>query len=167
MSKYKELKLCKNSSVWGLPFRKRYIFRNIRYIPRILKDISQRAKYGISESDSWDFCSYLPIVLENGLKFLKHAGNSHPAWCSYEDWQTKLLYLSKLCEIINLESDELTNETFDNYLKSEQEFGKDSEECKQARDKWLQAEVELDKLKDESMKKVLNELSKYINDLWD
>lgn len=162
-----ELKLCENEDLFKLPFRKRYILQNLKYIKREIRSIYQRSKYGISRMDSWDFDHYLFTVIENGLKYLKDAGNSYPGWCTYEEWQNKLEYIIRLSEITNLYEDEVTNKSFDNYINIEEKYGKDSEEFKKAEKIWWEDERSFDNTKYKARSKVLKELEKYINDLWD
>lgn len=165
--KNEELNLCKNSSLFKFPFKKRYIFKNLYDCISKLKYIPQRLKYGISQYDAWDLDSYLFTVIENGLKYLKDAGNSHPLWCTFDEWQTKLTYMIKLCEIVNLYEDEITDISFNKYLEAEEKYGIDSEECKKLKEKWMEDEKEFDELKETSSLKLLKELEKYIHDLWD
>lgn len=162
-----KLKLCTNMALFKLPFRKKYIIKNISYIKLFIISSYQRIKYGISKQDARDFDHYLMIVIENGLKYLKDEGNSYPGWCSYEEWQNKLEYMIRLSELANLYEDEVTNISFNKYVDTEYKYGKDSEECKKARNEWLEDEKSFDNTKYISRKKILNEITKYVDDLWD
>lgn len=163
----KDLNLCKNNNLFSLDYPIKRIISNIKCIRIRVKAIIERAKYGISEYDSWDFDHYLMAVIENGVKFLRDAGNSYPGWCSYEDWQRKLVYIIKLSELANLSESELTLESFNKYENSVKKYGKHSEESKKAKDEWIKDEESLDELKATSRRKVLKEIEKYIDDLWD
>lgn len=163
----KELNLCEDNNLFKCPYRKKYILKNIRSILRSIKWGYQRIRYGISRYDSWDLDSYILTILENGLKFLKDAGNSHPCWCTYEEWQNKLTYMIKLSELANRYEDEVTEQSFDKYLEVEKKFGLDSEECIKAKNEWLKDEESFEITKVNSRDKLLKEVSKYIGDLWD
>ena len=165
--KDKELNLCENANLYKLDYLPRCILRNLKGYFRKIHWARERAKYGISRYDAWDFDYYLFTVIENGIKFLKEAGNSHPCYCTYEEWQTKLQYIIKLAELCNLDSGETTMNSWERYLKISEEQGKDSEECIKARDTWLADEYAFEELKENTRKKVFKELSKYSGDLWD
>lgn len=167
-SKYKELNLCGNSNLFHLDYKFRYIVKNLKCIKVRIKAAIERIRFGVSRYDSWDFDHYITTVIENGLKFLKDAGNSYPSWCSsYEDWQRKLEYMIKLSELTNLYEDEVTNDSFNKYLTISYRFGKDSEECKKAANEWLEDAKDFEDIKNEARHKVLREIEKYIDDLWD
>ena len=165
-SKDKELNL-RSANLLQFPFKKKYIFKNLLDLFTKLKYIPQRIKYGVSRYNAWDLDRYIFVVLENGLKYLKDSGNSYPSWCTFEEWQNKLTYMIKLCEISNLYEDEVTEKSFDRYIEAKQKYGIDSKECKNLKDKWLEDEIEFDKLKKNSRLKLLKELEKYSYDLWD
>ena len=166
-SRYKELHLCDNSNLFHLDYKLRYIIKNIKCIKIRIRAAIERIRFGVSRYDSWDFDHYISVVIENGLKFLKDAGNSYPGWCSYEEWQRKLDYMIKLSELSNLYEDQVTEDSFNKYLKSSYLYGKDSEECKKATDEWLEDAKDFDNIKYNSRHKVLKEIEKYIDDLWD
>ena len=163
----KELNLCEDNNLFRCPYRKKYILKNINSILKSIKWWYQRMRYGISRYDAWDLDSYILIVLENGLKFLKDAGNSYPGWCTYEEWQNKLAYMIKLSELANRHEDEVTKQSFDKYLEIEKKFGLDSEECIKAKNEWLKDEENFEITKMNSRDRLIKELRKYIADLWD
>ena len=167
MKKSKELNLCENERLYKFPFAKRHIIKNLRCIKGIVVSAYQRMRYGVSRQDSWDFDSYVLTVIENGLKYLKDAGNSYPGWCTYEEWQNKLTYMIKLSELSNRYEDEVTDKSFDKYLKMEEKYGKTSVECDKAKNEWLQDYESFEITKRNSRRKLLKELEKYIDDLWD
>lgn len=163
-----ELNLCENENLFRFPFRKRFIIKNLKYIKRLVVSIYQRIKYGISRQDAWDFDYYLVTVIENGLKYLKEEGNSYPGWCSYEEWQTKLSYMIKLGELSNYDYEgSERDKSFDKYIKCSEEFGEEAEETIKAKDDWIKDVYEQENLKYSSRRKLLNEVTKYIDDLWD
>lgn len=166
-SKSKELKLCEHEHLFRFPYTWRHPIENLKCIPTMIVRAYQRFRYGISRYDAWDLDSFLFVVLENGLKYLKDAGNSYPGWCTYEEWHHKLDYMIKLSEISNLFEDEVTEKSFDKMIKIESEYGRDSEQGKKARDKWFEDVKSFDDSKHGSKKKLLKELEKYVNDLWD
>ena len=163
----KKLNLCENSNLFKLDYPIRRVISNIKCIRLRIRSIIQRARYGVSMYDSWDFNYYLMVVIENGLKMLKDMGNGYPGWTSYEDWQRKLEYMSKLSELSNLEESYITNKSFDVYLEYIEKYGLESSECEKARDEWLEDEDEKYRLQYNARHKVLKELEKYIEDLWD
>jgi hypothetical protein len=165
--KSNELNLCNNSNLFNLPFTKRHILKNLSYIKSRIINCYQRIRYGVSRYDAWDFNDFLYAVIENGLKYLKDAGNSYPGWCTYEEWQTKLEYMIKLSELSNRYEDEVTEKSFDKYLDTFSKYGKDSEECKKAHEEWMEDEQSFEITKYNSRHKLLKELEKYIDDLWD
>lgn len=73
----------------------------MRLIPRIKwwfrkrKYIKQRAKRGWSDYDTWDFDTYLAMVISDGLAHLASVHISHPCGCTPEEWSEKLRYISK------------------------------------------------------------------------
>lgn len=166
MKRSKDLNLCE-TNVFSFPYLKKRIIKNLKCLKGMIISAYQRIRYGVSRQDAYDFDHYLMIVIENGLKYLKDEGNSYPGWCSYEEWQTKLDYMIKLAEIANKYEDEVTNISFNKYVDTEYKYGKDSEECKKARNEWLEDEKLFDNTKYISRKKILNEITKYIDDLWD
>ena len=117
-SRYKELHLCDNSNLFHLDYKLRYIIKNIKCIKIRIRAAIERIRFGVSRYDSWDFDHYISVVIENGLKFLKDAGNSYPGWCSYEEWQRKLDYMIKLSELSNLYEDQVTEDSFNKYFYS-------------------------------------------------
>ena len=167
MKKDKELNLCENGKLYTFPYTWRCILKNLKCIKGMIISAYQRIRYGVSRQDSWDFDSYILTVIENGLKYLKDAGNSYPGWCTYEEWQTKLAYMIKLSELCNRYEDEVTEKSFDKYLRIEKEYGKNSSECEKARNEWLQDYESFELTKKMSRNKLLKELEKYIGDLWD
>lgn len=167
MSKKNNLNLKDTASLFTLAYPPKRVIKNLKAQIKSIKWIYQRAKYGISSYDSWDFDMYLTITIENGLKFLKDAGNSHPCWCTFEEWQMKLQYMIKLAEICNLDELEATNDSWEKYLEVSKEHDTDSEEVKKARAIWIEDSIEFDKLREKAKKKLFMELSKYSGDLWD
>lgn len=165
--KFDHLNLCDYSNLFKLDYPARRIIKNIRCFKIRIKAMVQRAKYGVSQYDAWDFNYFIMVAMENGLKFLKDAGNSYPGWTSYEDWQRKLEYIIKLCEMSNFEESQITEKSFDKYLDYLEQYGKDSKETEDARKEWLEDELEKDKLQHKARHKALKELEKYIEDLWD
>lgn len=163
-----ELKLCKHEHLFSFPYTWRHPIKNIRCLKNIFISIFQRMRYGISRQDSWDLDHYICVVLENGLKYLKDEGNSYPGWCTYEEWQNKLSYMIKLGELSNYDYiGSERDKSFDKYIEYSSKFGEDAEETKKAKDKWAQDVYEQENLKYGSRKKLLKEVTKYIDDLWD
>lgn len=167
MSKKNSINLKDTISLFTLAYTPVHIIKNIVAQIKSIKWIYQRAKYGVSSYDSWDFDAYLTVTIENGLKFLKDAGNSHPCWCTFEEWQMKLQYMIKLAEICNLDELEATNDSWEKYLEVSKDHSEDSEEVKKARAIWLEDSIEFDNLREKAKKKLFIELSKYSSDLWD
>lgn len=161
------LDLYKSDNLFSPVYPKRRIFSNIKCYFKNLKYWIQRGRYGVSELDSWDLDSYLLTVIENGLILLKDAGNSHPMWCTYEEWQNKLSEMIKLSHEAHTDTYEYTLDAWDDYIDAQAKYGDDSEECKKYRDIWLEQEQKYDKLKADSTHKLLRELDKYFYDLWD
>jgi hypothetical protein len=167
MKRSKDLNLCESAKVFSFPYLKKHIIKNLMCIKGMIIDTYQRIRYGVSRQDAHDFDHYLMVVIENGLKYLKDEGHSYPGWCSYEDWHTKLDYMIKLAEIANRYEDEVTEKSFDKYLQYYDKYGKDSERTEKAKSDWLTDELESDTLKYNARVKLLQELKKYIHDLWD
>lgn len=163
-----ELNLCENEHLFSFPYTWRHPIKNIRCLKNIFISIFQRTRYGISRQDAWDLDHYLCVVLENGLKYLKDAGNSYPGWCTYEEWQNKLSYMIKLGELFNYnyEGSE-RDKSFDKYVEYSEKYGEEAEETIKAKDDWIKDVYEQENLKYSSRRKLLNEVTKYIDDLWD
>lgn len=165
--KNNNLNLCNYANLFKLDFPLKRVILNIKCIKIRIKAMFERARYGISRYDAWDLNNHIMIILENGLKFLKEAGNSYPGWTSYEDWQRKLEYMAKLSELSNFDESTITDESFDKYLEYCSIYGEDSKESNDARLEWLKDEDEKYKLQYKARHKALKELDKYIEDLWD
>lgn len=75
----------------------RGIIGNIKYIPRIIKYYYQRAKYGVSDLDSWNLDDYLIKVLARGCQTLQN-GVSHPYNLSHEEWKATLEDIIRDCD---------------------------------------------------------------------
>lgn len=162
-----KLNLCENARVFSFPYLKKHIIKNLKCIKGMIISAYQRIRYGVSRQDAYDFDHYLMVVIENGLKYLKDTGNSYPGWCTYEDWQKKLEYMIKLGELANRYEDEMTNLSFDKYIQYCDKYGINDEKTEKAKEDWLKDNVEADTLKYNAKVKLLNELKKYIHDLWD
>lgn len=165
--KNKELNLCEHEHLFHFPYTWRHPIKNLKCLKVIIISAYQRFRYGISRCDAWDFDHYLFVVMENGLKFLKDAGNSYPGWCTYEEWHKKLDYMIRLSELANLYEDDVTDNSFNKLLEAEDKYGRESEEAEKARDVWFEDIKSFDNTKYGSRKKLLKEVEKYVNDLWD
>ncbi len=145
--------------IWGIK-------ENILCIVDDIKVLRQRAKYGISKRDTWDFNSYLLTIIENALKVLEQDRVGYPLFCTDEEWQVKLQYMRKLSEISNMEND-YALELFDKYMNLGFEFGEDDERVKKAKNEWLEEERAFDRTVNSARYKLLKEITKYIDELWD
>ena len=67
----------------------------IKWWFRKRKYIKQRAERGWSDYDTWDFDTYLAMVIGDGLAHLADAHMSHPWDYTPEEWSEKLTYISK------------------------------------------------------------------------
>lgn len=165
--RYKDLNLNETANLCKSDYSFIHVLSNLKSIRQKIIRILERARFGVSRYDSWDLDSYLLRVIENGLKLLKDAGNSHPCWCTFEEWQNKLDNMIQLAEVATTDSFDETLDAFDEMLDTEAKYGHDSEEAKQARKKWLQEEEKADNLISNSTTELLTELNKYFFDLWD
>ena len=47
----------------------------------------QRARYGVSEEDTWSFAWYLSNVIPRGVRMLRERGIGHPNGMTWEEWE--------------------------------------------------------------------------------
>jgi hypothetical protein len=79
------------------------LWNRIKWWFRRAKYVWQRAHWGFSEYDVWDFDSYLAHIIGSSLKYLAHHNMSHPYYFSEEDWKAKLLYIAECFRQYNIE----------------------------------------------------------------
>lgn len=58
----------------------------ITSIPREIKWLYQRARYGVADCDSWDFNRYLTEVVIQGVSYLRRHGHGHPISTTAGEW---------------------------------------------------------------------------------
>lgn len=80
---------------YPLPYRWGYIggwFKNIRAFFRRFKWAYQRAKYGFSEADCWDFGEYLGTMLPKALNYYAEHADGYPnEYESFDEWKAEVM----------------------------------------------------------------------------
>lgn len=164
MDKYKRNK---NFSIFRKPpYRLLCVKKNLGILVDNIKCGYQRAKYGISRRDCWDFNDYLFVICENAFKVLDKDHMGTPLHSTHEEWDNWLRYMRRLSELANME-DDLTTELFIKYTELEKMFGKDDELVKAARKYWLDMENTYYETCVEAQDKLLQGIMEHKDDLWD
>lgn len=91
---------------------------NVRRFQGKVKNVYQRARYGVGYRDAWSLDTHVARVLNHGARHLYEANNSYPGehngWTE-EQWQVFLMELSTASEVYA--DDHHDNEYFVNQYK--------------------------------------------------
>lgn len=158
----------------GMPYRKKYIFKNLSWMLFQIKTFFQRGKNGYSDYDLVDFNDYLTHILAYGLreygmntnkipyKFLEMFDNENDAW---DYWRNYVLEMSQhFYNSMEENKDEVMPNKYRKY------FVMCPMRCKSRHpvmQKYWEEERRIDAWQDEEKKKALEMLTKVFDDLWD
>lgn len=145
------------------PAYKMNLFQWLKWKRDSRKFTKERAKWGWSRYDVWDFDTYLATVISGALIHLAKCHMSHPADISEEEWSERLLYIAscfrQYCDDPECES----------YHKWEEAvaLGTDSETLQKLSKAWHQEETDNYHNKMKRLKEGFDLLYEVYPDLWD
>ena len=148
--------------------------RNTRMFFRQFKWAYQRITRGYSDPDYWDMDVHLSKLIAQMLRKLAQDGMGYPGneeFPTYESWAN---HLNEIASLLEYSNSELPNEYEEAWLNTwdEKDFLKtineeQSPEDKEITQKYLDKEVDNDKLKEAATQKALKMIAHIFRNLWD
>lgn len=141
----------------------------IKWWFRRRKYARQRARWGFSEYDVWDFDTYHAELVSNALNYLANHNISHPYDITDEDWK---ILLEKIAECFKQWNEDPPQPTYEAYRAAVKRIeNEDGSITVEAPDELLEAWREEEKRNYENKLSKLKEgfdlLFKYYPNLWD
>jgi hypothetical protein len=155
-------------NLYAKPGYRMGLWKRIKWWFRRAKYARQRARWGFSEYDVWDFDAYLADLLRDMFAYWAKHRNSHPYELSAEDWQQTLINISECFAQYNRELPTPAYDRFHAAVSREKIDGgitiEYSDELLQA---WREEELKNHEYKMTKLKEGFDLLYKYYPNLWD
>ena len=156
-------------NLYEKPAYKMGIFKRIKWWFRRAKYARQRARWGFSEYDVWDFHSYHAELVSAMLNYWAEHTNSHPYDVNEKDWQNLLRNIASCFRQWN---EELPTPAYDAYRASVKRIkNKDGSITVEAPDElvkaWHEEEWQNFEIKRNKLKEGFELLYKFYPNLWD
>ena len=156
-------------NLYAKPKYKMRLFARIKWWFRRAKYARQRARWGYSEYDLWDFESYHADIVSKSMFYLaEHSHSYHPEMTS-EEWQATL---QKIGECFAFWNKDLPTPAYDAYCKAvKRTRNKDGSITIEVSDElfeaWRKEEWDNYELKRKKLKEGFDLLYEYYPHLWD
>lgn len=156
-------------NLYEKPGYKMNLCQRIKWWFRREKYIRQRARWGFSEYDVWDFDVYHAELVSNALSYLADHNISHPYDITDEDWKILLEKIAKCFKQWNEDSPQPAYEAYCAAVKrTENEDGGITVEApEELLEAWREEEKRNYENKLKKLKEGFDLLFKYYPNLWD
>lgn len=149
------------------PYPARRFWKNIPFMIRAFRRMYDRITKGYCESDLFDLDEHLLDLLSAMIRDLRDNLHSYPDEYGFEGWKDYLTEMANHFEMAHAWFDEEPDIYKNKYTEEFREMTRMNPKFPDIREKYLNREREIQKIKDEELRQGLEMLRKEFHHLWD